>query len=36
MVKHMRELMKKEIFGAGIEKTDYKPTKKMRAPLWLK
>lgn len=35
MMSHMIDLMKKEIFGATIEKTDYKAEQKMEIPQWL-
>jgi len=35
MVSCMREIMQKEIRGAGIEKTEYNPTIKMTIPQWL-
>jgi len=35
MVKHMSESMKKEIFGAGQEKTEYNPMIPIILPSWL-
>lgn len=36
MVDHMKTMMEKEIFSAATEKTEYKPTKEMGIPQWLK
>jgi len=36
MVGCMREIMQKEIKGATIDKTEYKPTITMTIPAWLK
>lgn len=35
MMEHMRDLTKKTVLGAKIEKTDYKPEIKMEVPKWL-
>lgn len=35
MMEHMRDLTKKTVLGATIEKTDYKPTITMEIPQWL-
>lgn len=35
MVAHMRELMKKHIFGTSTEKTEYLPSVDMTIPKWL-
>jgi len=35
MMGHMRELTKKSVFGATIEKTDYLPSEEMDIPSWL-
>ena len=35
MMKHMRELTKKSVLGAQVEKTDYLPQKSISIPAWL-
>lgn len=35
MMTHMKDLMKKEIFGAKLEKTDYSANEEMILPVWI-
>ena len=36
MMEHMRDLMKKEVLGASLEKTEYKAEQEMIIPSWLR